>query len=179
VQLEARAGINRRANLADADLAKRLHSFYMLLPITEVNYPCPSLRFCHSEMDSLKQRRNGMTINPIHSLKPKRDSRGGCPEPKRLNVAVRTGHTIQTANESPAQNSVSNKNVTWLKTRDENVFHALLSRMGKSYQYRQFLKRARRVPTTPVAHFISRCRKSASEPMITASDLQCNLLRLQ
>ena len=41
------------------------------------------------------------------------------------------------------------------------------------------LDRARRVPTTPVAHFISRCRKSASEPMITASDLQCNLLRLQ
>ena len=41
---------------------------------------------------------------------------------------------------SPWQNSVANESVTWLKTRGEKVFHALLCRMGKSYRYRQFLK---------------------------------------
>jgi hypothetical protein len=91
-------------------------------------------------MDSLKQRRNGITINPRHSRKPKRDARGGVPNQKDLTLLSEPDTQYKRRMSPPAQNSVSNKNVTWLKTRDENVFHALLSRMGKSYQYRQFLK---------------------------------------
>src|ERR1700722_7355872 len=43
---------------------------------------------------------------------------------------------------STAEESVVNETVTWLKTRDENLFHALLRRMGKSSQYKAFLKRS-------------------------------------
>jgi hypothetical protein len=62
------------------------------------------------------------------------------PEPKRFNVALRAEHTIQSADESPRSKLRCKQKRYLAQDKGREGIPRTTSRMGKSYQYRQFLK---------------------------------------